>query len=71
MPNSNDYLVTKSGIIPRLTHSNFAAWSNAIKYILIGNDTWNIVDGTEEAHPSSALALLDTIAVEGNIHWGR
>ena len=46
---SLDYYVTKAGTIPRLTHSNFAIWSNAVKYALIGNDAWNIVDASEEA----------------------
>ena len=46
--NSIDYLITKSGTVPRLTHSNYPAWTNAIKYVLIGTDTWNIVTGDEE-----------------------
>ncbi|RPB28996.1 hypothetical protein L211DRAFT_845024 [Terfezia boudieri ATCC MYA-4762] len=39
--------ILPSGTVLRLTHGNFAAWSNAIKYILIGMDCWNIVLGTE------------------------
>ena len=46
---SLDYYLTKAGTIPTLTHSNFAIWSNAVKYALIGSDAWNIVDGSEEA----------------------
>jgi len=44
-----DYFVTKTGSVPRLTHTNFAAWSNAIKYVLIGTDCWTIVNGEEVA----------------------
>ncbi|RPB26433.1 hypothetical protein L211DRAFT_847084 [Terfezia boudieri ATCC MYA-4762] len=33
----------KVGTVPRLTHGNFAAWSNAIKYVLIGMNCWDTV----------------------------
>ena len=46
---SFDYYVTKAGTILRLTQSNFGIWSNAVKYVLIGSDAWNIVDRSEEA----------------------
>ena len=42
-----DYLVTKIGTVPKLTHDNFPAWSKAIKFVLIGIDVWDIVDSTE------------------------
>ncbi|RPB20955.1 hypothetical protein L211DRAFT_851844 [Terfezia boudieri ATCC MYA-4762] len=47
-PLPSAYYVTKVGTVPRLTHGNLAAWSNAIKNILIGMDCWNIVLGTEK-----------------------
>jgi len=47
-PTPSDYFVTKAGSIPRLTHTNFAVWSNAIKYALIGTNTWDIVTGVED-----------------------
>jgi len=31
-----------------LTHTNFAVWSNSIKYVLIGTNTWDIVTGVED-----------------------
>ena len=43
-----DNLVTKTGIIPRLTHNNYPAWTNAIKFALIGTKGWRIVNGDEE-----------------------
>ena len=51
LPPTSDYMVTKSGTIPRLTHNNFAIWFNTIKYVLIGTDAWNIIIG-REAEPN-------------------
>ena len=45
---STDYLTTKTGIIPRLTHSNYPAWNNAMKFALIGIKGWRIANGEEE-----------------------
>jgi len=45
MQTPSDYFVTKARSIPRLIHTNFAVWSNAIKYVLIGTNTWDIVTG--------------------------
>jgi len=47
-PTPSDYFVTKAGSIPRLTHTNFAVRSNAIKYVLIGTNTWDIVTGVAD-----------------------
>jgi len=44
---SADYFTTKAGTVPRLTQSNFAAWSNAIQCVLIATHCWNIVSGVE------------------------
>lgn len=43
-----DNLVMKIGIIPCLTHNNYTAWTNAIKFALIGTKGWRIVNGDEE-----------------------
>jgi len=49
MSSYRSFLSKWAGSVPRLTHSNFAAWSNAIKYVLIGTNTWDIVTGVEGA----------------------
>ena len=44
---ATSFLTTKTGTWPKFTHGNFPAWHNAIKYILIGNNAWEIVTGQE------------------------
>lgn len=48
MSTSADLYATKFGNIPRLTHGNYLALSNAIKFVLIGCKAWRIVKGEEE-----------------------
>ena len=48
MQTPSDYFITKAGSIPRLTHTNFAVWSNSVEYVLIGTNTWDIVTGIED-----------------------
>ena len=58
----NDYIITKIGAkIPRLNHSNYPAWANAMRYALIGAGAWGIVNGTEYEPdvPSGGAKLRD------------
>ena len=45
---TDDYVSTKTGRIPRLTHNNYPIWAKAMRFALIGIEAWGIVNGTEQ-----------------------